>query len=75
MITVSITYTCKFRLKFDNNYAWTECGKCFNLKTNRQIKQVYNSGCIGYSIKGKFYSRKYLRTQLELIPKKEYCPF
>lgn len=75
MIRISITYTCKYRLKFANNYVWSKCGKCFNSKTNRQIKQVYNSGCIGYSINGKFYSLKYLRKQLELIPKKELLPF
>jgi hypothetical protein len=74
MITVSINYTCKYRLKFANNYAWTNCGKCVNLKTNRLIKQVYKSGSIGYVIKGKFYTLKKLRTQLEKIPKNE-SPF
>lgn len=39
------------------------------------IKQVYKSGCIGYIIKGKFYSLKYLRLKMEKIPKIEYCPF
>ena len=75
MITITVNYTCKYRLSFDNNYVWTICGKCYNTKTSRLIKQVYNSGCIGYSIKGKFYSLKYLKTKLELIPKKEYVPF
>ena len=74
MNTISIIYTPKFRLKFAHNYQWTDDGKCFNLKTNRQIKQVYNNGCIGYSINGRFYSAKYLRTQLEKIPK-EILPF
>ena len=75
MITISVSYTSKYRLKFANNYDWTKCGKCYNLKTSRLIKQVYNSGCIGYTINSKFYSRKYLRLQLELIPTKEYIPF
>lgn len=68
---ISITYTLKYQLSFAPNYKWTKCGMCFNTKTNRQLKQVYNSGCIGYCIKGRFYSLKYLRTKLELIPKIE----
>ena len=68
MNSISVNYTCKYQLKFSDNYKWTKCGKCFNFKTGRQIKQVYNNGCIGYSINGKFYSLKYLRTQLEKIP-------
>ena len=75
METISVTYTCKYRIKFANNYWFTTCGKCYNKKTNRLIKQVYKSGCIGYVIKSKFYSLKRLRNELELIPKKEYCPF
>lgn len=75
MITISVSYTCKYRLKCDNNYVFTLCGKCYNMKTERLIKQVYNSGCIGYTIKGRFKSLKYLRTQFEEIPKNEYYPF
>ena len=74
MSTIIIRYTCKYRLKFATNYIWDANGNCFNEKTNRKIKQVYNSGCIGYSIQGKFYSLTYLRTQLEKIPKDD-CPF
>ena len=75
MITISVKYTCKYRIKFANEYVYTTCGKCYNQKTGRLIKQVYKSGCIGYVIRGKFYSLTSLRKELELIPKKEYCPF
>ena len=75
MITISISYTCKYRINFAPNYVWTKCGKCYNLKTSRMIKQVYKCGCIGYIINSKFYSLKKLRSNLELIPKKEYVPF
>ena len=75
MNTISITYTLKYRLEFAPWYQWTESGICFNTRTGRQIKQVYNNGCIGYCIKSKFYSLSYLRKRLELIPKKEYLPF
>lgn len=75
MIEISITYKCKYRLSFAQNYVWTTCGKCYNLKTARQLKQVYKSGMIGYVIQGKFCSLKKLRGQLEKIPVKEYTPF
>lgn len=74
MNTISINYTLVFELNFANNYKWTKCGKCFNTLTNRQIKQTYNSGCLGYNIKGKFYSLTYLRNQLVKIKKVE-IPF
>lgn len=48
---------------------------CFNTKTSRQLKQVYSNGVIGYCINSKFKSLKYLRTQLESIPKEEILPF
>ena len=75
MITISVNYTCKYRINFANEYVWTICGKCYNTKTERLIKQVYKSGCIGYVIRGKFYSLTKLRKSLEIIQKKEYCPF
>jgi hypothetical protein len=75
MYTFSIDYTCKYQLSFADNYKWSTCGKCYNAKTGRLIKQVIKGGCIGYVIQGKFYSLKKLRTKLELIPTKDDCPF
>ena len=75
MNTISVDYTLVWRLNFANEYQFTKCGKCFNTKRGNQLKQCYNSGSIGYNIRSKFYSLKTLRTQLEKIPKKEYCPF
>lgn len=65
---ISINYTCKYRLSFANNYLWTTCGKCYNIKSGRLIKQVYKSGCIGYMINRRFYSLTKLRSYLEPIP-------
>lgn len=67
MNTISKTYTLYFELSFADNYKFTKCGKCFNTKTGREIKQTYNSGSIGYNIKGKFYSLPYLRKRLRKI--------
>lgn len=75
MTTISITYATYFRLSFAHNYEWTKNGKCFNVNTKREIKQVLNNRCFGYNIKGKFFSLKYLRTKLEKIPIKENPPF
>jgi hypothetical protein len=74
MKSISIRYTIKFVIDFADNYGFTQCKKCFNLKTNRQIKQVYNNGCIGYSINGKFHSLHKLRKHLVKIKKSE-IPF
>ena len=74
MKTISITYTVKWQLSKSPNYVWTKDHLCFNLKTGKQIKQVYKNGMIGYCINSKFISLKKLRTQLELI-KEEKTPF
>ena len=67
MNTFSVDYTYKYRLSFAKHYVFSNCGKCYNIKTGRLIKRVYNSGCIGFNINGKFYSLTKLRRDLELI--------
>lgn len=74
MSTILTTYTLVWRLKFAPNYQWTKNGMCINITRSKILKKCYNSGCVGYNIKGRFYSLKYLRTQLEKIPK-NICPF
>ena len=75
MNTISNTYALKWRYKKEHNYQWTSCGKLFNIKTNRKIKKTVNGRSVGYWIKGKFITLNNLRNNLELLPKKEYCPF
>lgn len=74
MNSISISYTLKFELDFAPEYKWSEDNQCFNVKTGRKIKQVYNNGCLGYSIRGNFKSLKFLRTKLRKI-KIEKLPF
>jgi len=74
MNTISITYTIKYVVSFAPNYVFTEHDECFNSKTGRRIKQVYNNGSIGYNICGKFYSVSKLRKYL-VKPNKETTPF
>ena len=71
---ITIKYPGKERLKLAHNYVFSG-DKCFNSKTNREIKQVYNNGSIGYNIYVKFYSIKKLKKKKKKIPTKEYCPF
>ena len=65
----TVTYDCKYELKFAPNYKWTQCGKCFNSKTGRQIKIILKGRSKGYVINSKFYTLSYLRTQLQRITK------
>lgn len=75
MTSISVKYTLVWQLSFAPEYKFTKCGKCFNTKRGSQLKQCYNSGSIGYSIRSKFYSLKALRNSLEKIPIKEKLPF
>lgn len=67
MSSITVTYTNIYEIDFAPEYKFTKCKKLFNNKTGRQIKQVYNNGCIGYTIKCKFYSLTKLRTHLRKI--------
>ena len=74
-ITHQLSFAPNYKFQITNEInVFIEC-KCFNSKTNREIKQVYNNGSIGYNINGKFKSIKFLKTQLEKIPVKQFCPF
>jgi hypothetical protein len=74
MNRVSTSYAVYWELSDAPEYQWTQCGKCFNTKTGRELRQVYNKGSIGYNIKGKFRSLKALRPELRKIMSVE-CPF
>jgi len=74
MPIISINYTTKYCIDFANEYQFTTCKKCINIKTGRMIKKVFNNGSIGYNIKGKFYSLIKLRNHIIKIEKQE-CPF
>ncbi len=75
MIEFSVTYKAKYRLKNNPNYVFSTCKLCFNLKTGRLVKQITKGYTIGYLIDGKFKSLLQLKTELEIIPKKQFIPF
>ena len=59
------TIKIKYYLDFAPHYVFVLDGKCFNRKTGRFVKQVYNNGSIGYVIDGKFESCKKLKSNLK----------
>jgi len=75
MIEFNVKYRAKYRLKDNENYIFSTCGLCFNLKSGKLVKQITKGYTIGYLINGKFKSLEVLRQNLELIPKKSNCPF
>jgi hypothetical protein len=75
MIEFNVKYKAKYRLKDNENYIFSTCGLCFNLKSGKLVKQITKCYTIGYLINGKFKSLEVLRQNLELIPKKSNCPF
>jgi hypothetical protein len=75
MDTITVTYTLYWQLKDYPEYRFTKCKKCFNVKTGKQIKQVTQSSCIGYNIRGRFRSLTSLCNTLVKIEQKELLPF
>ena len=75
MVEFTTKHIAKYRLKSNPNYIFSTDDICFNLKTQRVIKQIMKGSTIGYIINNKFKSLNRLRVDLEIIPKKEYCPF
>ena len=71
---ISVNYTYTYKLDFTDNYVFTNCKKCINIKANKELKKTYKSGCIGYNINRKFYSLTELRKHLVKI-KPDICPF
>ena len=74
MNRLTASYAYNWELDFAPEYKFTTCKKCINEKTERQIKKVYNSRCLGYNIRGRFYSLTFLRKHL-VRPEKLQTPF
>ena len=70
-----LTINLHYQLIFAVEYKWTKAGLCVNTKTGNIINSCTKDRCEGFYIRGKFYSKTYLRKQLERIPIKEHTPF
>ena len=71
MIVITVNYPLVWALKFNNNYGFTSCGKCFNIKRRKELKQVMQGGSIGYNIAGRFYTITRLKKEFIKIPQKQ----
>ena len=74
---IQLKVFAKWRLKHNHTYVWTNCRKLVNIKKGIEIKKTTlgNSTKAGYFINGNFIKCEDLKSQIELIPKKEYTPF
>lgn len=73
---ISLDFTCKWTIKYNENYVFTESPKMLvNLKTKKIINQISKGGSIGYIINSKFYTLTKIKTMLIKIEQKEKLPF
>lgn len=75
MAYISKKYDLVWQLSIANNYQFTSKGVCVNVATNRVIKKTVVGYTVGYNIKGRFRSLKWLKFQLVRINKLEQLPF
>lgn len=54
----------KFKLKYREQYKWSNDNVCYNTKNGEVIKQVYSNGVLGYVIDDEFKSLDQLRDKL-----------
>lgn len=69
MITITVTYKAKWRIKDNPKYCWTECKKLFNVNSKREIKKTMKGLRPGYWVGKKFMSLNELKNNIELIPR------
>lgn len=74
-MTLTVNYTAKWQLKSNPKYKWTTCKKLINCQTGNEIKKTIKGASAGYYIGKDFIKLEDLKSQIELIPKKEYTPF
>ena len=75
MQTITVEYKLKWRIKGNENYCWSVCRKLFNVNRGNEIKKTLKGLTPGYWIGKEFISLAEMKNKIELIPKKEYCPF
>lgn len=72
---INVQFKVFWQFKNANHFKVTKCKKIINCKKGTIVKQSVRGGYAGYWINGVFIKRKELNNNLELIPKKQYCPF
>lgn len=71
MKTIDIPIKIKWEIL---GYGISENNTLYNLKTRKELKEIRKGYTIGYYIKGKFKSLKWIRANCKLY-KDKYCPF
>jgi len=74
-MNIKVSYIAKWQLKNMPQYKWTECKKLINTRTGNEIKRTLKGMTAGYWVGKDFIKLDELKKRIELIPKKEYCPF
>jgi hypothetical protein len=72
---VNVQFKVFWQFKKATHFKVTKCKKIINCKNNTIVKQSVRGGSCGYWIDKEFIKRKDLNSSIELIPKKQYCPF
>jgi hypothetical protein len=72
---VQVSYRVKWQFKEHSHYKISTCKKIINCKTGKIIKCTKSGGSVGYFINGIFFKKSDINTHIEVIPKKECCPF
>ena len=60
-------------IKGFDNYVFCNDKNLYNLKRVKKVKKIYNNGCIGFNLNGKFYSLKKIKPLLYKLD--SICPF
>lgn len=74
-MNIKVSYKAKWQLRNKPQYKWTECKKLINTQTGNEIKKTLKNMVAGYWIGRDFIKLDDLKSKIELIPKKKYCPF
>lgn len=75
IIQITSTLETTYHLTGFPNYVFCKDKNLYNLKKGKKVKKVYNSGCIGFNLNGKFYSLNKLKPLLYKKTEEDECPF
>jgi hypothetical protein len=77
MLTITVEYKLKWRIKDNPKYCWSICGKLFNLNRGNEIKKTLKGLTPGYYIGKIFVPLCEMKKRIEIIPrdKKSDLPF
>ena len=75
MLTITVEYKLKWRIKNHPQYCWSTCKKLFNVSRGNEIRKTLKGLTPGYWIGKEFVALGKMKSMVELIPEKELLPF